>query len=245
MPIGHPRRPGRQAGPARRFVWAQATSPEGNRPSRRHVARRAVSPAFRTGKAAASFNGLVLCRTARCVRACGWRAARAERWRFSRRPLPATRDGRPPMPSAPIPAARSQYLLDLLAQVPDPRKKRGRRHPLAGAARRGDRGRDRGLEVVCRDRPVGHRRRPGRAGRPWRGPRPGGRVHVPRCVRRPPMRRACRAPRRARQSAAECGALTRFHRRHQSTDHRLHQMERLDDAIAAVDVDLAGMRSTG
>jgi predicted transposase YbfD/YdcC len=29
-------------------------------------------------------------------------------------------------------AARSQYLLDLLAQVPDPRKKRGRRHPLAG-----------------------------------------------------------------------------------------------------------------
>ena len=39
---------------------------------------------------------------------------------------------RPPMTSSPIPAARSQYLLDLLAQVPDPRKKRGRRHPLAG-----------------------------------------------------------------------------------------------------------------
>jgi predicted transposase YbfD/YdcC len=36
------------------------------------------------------------------------------------------------MPSLPIAAARSQYLLDLLAQVPDPRKKRGRRHPLAG-----------------------------------------------------------------------------------------------------------------
>ena len=36
------------------------------------------------------------------------------------------------MPSAPIPAARSQYLIDLLAQVPDPRKKRGRRHPLTG-----------------------------------------------------------------------------------------------------------------
>ena len=36
------------------------------------------------------------------------------------------------MPSSPIPAARSQYLLDLLAQVPDPRKRRGRRHPLAG-----------------------------------------------------------------------------------------------------------------
>jgi predicted transposase YbfD/YdcC len=36
------------------------------------------------------------------------------------------------MTSSPIAAARSQYLLDLLAQVPDPRKKRGRRHPLAG-----------------------------------------------------------------------------------------------------------------
>ena len=35
------------------------------------------------------------------------------------------------MTSSFIPAARSQYLLDLLAQVPDPRKKRGRRHPLA------------------------------------------------------------------------------------------------------------------
>src|SRR6185437_10309302 len=39
---------------------------------------------------------------------------------------------RPPMTSSPIPAARSQYLLDLLAQVPDPRKRRGRRHALAG-----------------------------------------------------------------------------------------------------------------
>jgi DDE family transposase len=29
-------------------------------------------------------------------------------------------------------AARCQHLLDLLAKVPDPRKKRGRRHPLAG-----------------------------------------------------------------------------------------------------------------
>jgi hypothetical protein len=36
------------------------------------------------------------------------------------------------MTSSPVPAASSQYLLDLLAQVPDPRKKRGRRHPLAG-----------------------------------------------------------------------------------------------------------------
>ena len=36
------------------------------------------------------------------------------------------------MPSSLTPAARSQYLLDLLAQVPDPRKRRGRRHALAG-----------------------------------------------------------------------------------------------------------------
>ena len=36
------------------------------------------------------------------------------------------------MTSSPIPAARSQYLLGLLAQIPDPRRKRGRRHPLAG-----------------------------------------------------------------------------------------------------------------
>jgi predicted transposase YbfD/YdcC len=34
--------------------------------------------------------------------------------------------------SVAVSAARSQYLLDLLAQVPDPRKKRGRRHTLAG-----------------------------------------------------------------------------------------------------------------
>jgi predicted transposase YbfD/YdcC len=36
------------------------------------------------------------------------------------------------MPSSPIPAARRQPLLDLLSQVPDQRKERGRRHPLAG-----------------------------------------------------------------------------------------------------------------
>jgi predicted transposase YbfD/YdcC len=36
------------------------------------------------------------------------------------------------MTSSPIPAARSQHLLDLLAQVPDPRKRQGRRHALAG-----------------------------------------------------------------------------------------------------------------
>src|SRR5690348_15633564 len=66
--------------------------------------------------------------------ACPWEAggAGAERWRCSRSPSPAAGDARPPMPSSPIPAARCHYLLDLLAQVPDPRKRRGRRHPLAG-----------------------------------------------------------------------------------------------------------------
>jgi predicted transposase YbfD/YdcC len=38
----------------------------------------------------------------------------------------------PLMTSSSMPAARGQYLLDLLTQVPDPRKKRGRRHSLAG-----------------------------------------------------------------------------------------------------------------
>jgi hypothetical protein len=42
------------------------------------------------------------------------------------------RGHRPPMTSSPMPAARCPHLLDLLAQVPDPRKKRGRRHALAG-----------------------------------------------------------------------------------------------------------------
>jgi hypothetical protein len=36
------------------------------------------------------------------------------------------------MTSSPVLPARSQYLLDRLAQVPDPRKRHGRRHPLAG-----------------------------------------------------------------------------------------------------------------
>ena len=36
------------------------------------------------------------------------------------------------MPFSPMPAARCHYLLDLLAQVPDPRARRGRRHSLAG-----------------------------------------------------------------------------------------------------------------
>ena len=59
--------------------------------------------------------------------------ARAERWKLSHSPLSATKDARPLMPSSFLTAAaRSQYLLDLLAQLPDPRKRRGRRHSLAG-----------------------------------------------------------------------------------------------------------------
>src|SRR5256885_7418659 len=65
-----------------------------------------------------------------CPRAAG--RVRAERWKFLSSPSSAARDARPPMTSSPISAARSQYLLDLLAQIPDPRKRRGRRHPLAG-----------------------------------------------------------------------------------------------------------------
>src|SRR4051812_23446102 len=63
----------------------------------------------------------------------GW--GRAVRWKFSRSPSMLSRT-HPPMSSSPIAvavsAAHGQYLLDLLAQVPDPRKKRGRRHTLAG-----------------------------------------------------------------------------------------------------------------
>jgi len=65
-----------------------------------------------------------------CLREAG--GARAERWKFLHSPWPATRDSRPPMTSSPLPAARSQYLLDLLAQLPDPRKRRGPRHAMAG-----------------------------------------------------------------------------------------------------------------
>jgi len=65
-----------------------------------------------------------------CLQVAG--GAQAERWKFLRSPSSAIRDARPPVTSTPIPAARSQYLLELLAQVPDPRKRRGRRHALAG-----------------------------------------------------------------------------------------------------------------
>src|SRR5207249_10299512 len=65
-----------------------------------------------------------------CLRVTG--GARAGRWKITRTPSSPARDASPPMTSSPIPAARSQYLLDLLAQVPDPRKRRGRRHALAG-----------------------------------------------------------------------------------------------------------------
>ena len=59
--------------------------------------------------------------------------ARAERWKFSTLTIASHEDARPLMTSSCMPdAARTRYLLDLLSQVPDPRKKRGRRHALAG-----------------------------------------------------------------------------------------------------------------
>jgi hypothetical protein len=59
--------------------------------------------------------------------------ARAERWKLSHSPSSAARDARPLRPSSSLTAAaRSQYLLDLLAQLPEPRQRRGRRHSLAG-----------------------------------------------------------------------------------------------------------------
>src|SRR5690242_12361727 len=65
-----------------------------------------------------------------CPRAAD--GARAERWKFFTLTIACHEGHRPPMTSSPMPAARCQHLLDLLAQVPDPRKKRGRRHALAG-----------------------------------------------------------------------------------------------------------------
>src|ERR1700683_3492370 len=65
-----------------------------------------------------------------CPRAAG--RARTERWKFLHSPSSAARDTRPPMTSSSMTAARSQYLLDLLAHVPDPPQRRGRRHALAG-----------------------------------------------------------------------------------------------------------------
>src|SRR5437764_12456698 len=64
-----------------------------------------------------------------CPRTAGG-AGRNDGSSYTARRLP--RGTRPPMPSSPVPAARCHYLLDLLAQVPDPRKRRGRRHALAG-----------------------------------------------------------------------------------------------------------------
>src|SRR5690242_13195592 len=65
-----------------------------------------------------------------CPRAAD--GARAERWKFFTLTIACHEGHRPPMTSSPMPAARCQHLLDLLSQVPDPRKKRGRRHALAG-----------------------------------------------------------------------------------------------------------------
>jgi predicted transposase YbfD/YdcC len=66
-----------------------------------------------------------------CLRVAG--GARAERWKFSTLTIVCHEDSRPLMTFSSMPdAARTRYLLDLLAQLPDPRKRRGRRHALAG-----------------------------------------------------------------------------------------------------------------
>jgi predicted transposase YbfD/YdcC len=56
----------------------------------------------------------------------------AERWKFFTLTIACYQGLRPPMTSSPMPADRGQYLLDLLARLPGPGKRRGRRHPLAG-----------------------------------------------------------------------------------------------------------------
>lgn len=66
-----------------------------------------------------------------CLREAG--GAQAGRWKFSTLTIACHEDARPLMPSSPMTdAPRIRYLLDLLSQVLDQRKKRGRRHPLPG-----------------------------------------------------------------------------------------------------------------
>ncbi len=67
-----------------------------------------------------------------CPRTADGGRPRAKRWKFPHSPSSAPRDARPPMRSLPMPPARCQYLPDLPARVPGPRKRRGRRDPLAG-----------------------------------------------------------------------------------------------------------------
>src|SRR5919204_6771548 len=84
--------------------------------------------------------------------------ARAKRWKFSRSPSPAART--PPADDIfahfrcpePVPA-RSP------CPDPGPAEEARATAPAGRAARRRDRGGDRGVEVVCRDRAVGPRRR--------------------------------------------------------------------------------------
>ena len=95
------------------------------------------------------------------------------------------------MTCSPIPAARSQYLLDLLAQVPDPRQKRGRRHPLAGLLAVGVQ------SSQARSRSPQSGSGPpmpacGCARRAGRGPRRSGRIDVPARLR--PGQSRCSRP---------------------------------------------------
>src|SRR5216683_6607432 len=60
-----------------------------------------------------------------CLQVAG--GTRAERWKFSTLTIGCHKDSRPLMTFSSMPdAARTRYLLDLLAQLPDPRKRRGR-----------------------------------------------------------------------------------------------------------------------
>ena len=103
----------------------------------------------------------LMCRA--CLREAG--GARAERWKFSHSPSSAPKDSRPLMTSSFMPAAaRVRYLPGLLSQVPDPRKRRGRRHALAGCWPTGSRPRHQGRAGPVLDRI--RRRRPGRAAAP-------------------------------------------------------------------------------
>ena len=75
----------------------------------------------------------------------------------------AERDTRPPMSSSSIRAARSQHLLEFLAQVPDPAEETRPPSPPGRPVRCRHRGGDRGVAVVRRDRALGRRRRAGGA----------------------------------------------------------------------------------
>src|SRR5579872_5805191 len=88
-------------------------------------------------------------------------------------------------------AARTRYLLDLLSQVPDPRKRRGRRHALAGLLAAGIAAVIAGSKSFAAIGQWAGDAGPGCAGRTWSGTRPGGGVDLAARVR-PDQRRYAR-----------------------------------------------------